>query len=65
MFEFVDSEENVGQEDGVMIIKVIGVGGVGGNIVEYMICEGVKGVEFICVNIDVQVLVKLSVLIKL
>ena len=65
MFEFVDSEENAGQDDGVTIIKVIGVGGAGGNTVEHMIREGVKGVEFICVNTDAQALAKSSAPVKL
>jgi cell division protein FtsZ len=65
MFEFVDSEDNAGQEDGVTIIKVIGVGGAGGNTVEHMIRDGVKGVEFICVNTDAQALAKSSAPIKL
>ena len=38
------------------VIKVIGVGGGGGNAVNRMIEEGVQGVEFIAVNTDVQVL---------
>ena len=37
-------------------IKVIGVGGGGGNAVEHMIAEGVQGVEFICANTDAQAL---------
>src|SRR4051794_24099863 len=37
-------------------IKVIGVGGGGGNAVEHMIEEGVQGVEFICANTDAQAL---------
>ena len=37
-------------------IKVIGVGGGGGNCVEHMIAEGVQGVEFICANTDAQAL---------
>ncbi|MEN9329206.1 MAG: hypothetical protein RLZZ484_394, partial [Pseudomonadota bacterium] len=37
-------------------IKVIGVGGGGGNAVEHMIASGVKGVEFICANTDAQAL---------
>jgi cell division protein FtsZ len=35
------------------IIKVIGVGGCGGNAVDHMILNGVAGVEFICANPDV------------
>ena len=37
-------------------IKVIGVGGGGGNAVEHMISEGVQGVQFICANTDAQAL---------
>ncbi len=37
-------------------IKVIGVGGGGGNAVEHMIAQGVQGVEFICANTDAQAL---------
>jgi cell division protein FtsZ len=37
-------------------IKVIGVGGGGGNAVEYMIAQGVQGVEFLCANTDAQAL---------
>lgn len=39
-------------------IKVIGVGGGGGNAVNHMIRSGVKGVEFIAVNTDAQALAK-------
>jgi cell division protein FtsZ len=37
-------------------IKVIGVGGGGGNAVEHMIDEGVQGVDFVCANTDAQAL---------
>jgi cell division protein FtsZ len=37
-------------------IKVIGVGGGGGNAVEHMLSEGVQGVEFVCANTDAQAL---------
>ena len=37
-------------------IKVIGIGGGGGNAVNRMIESGVKGVEFIVANTDLQVL---------
>lgn len=40
------------------IIKVIGVGGGGSNAVERMIKAGIRGVEFIAMNTDVQVLDK-------
>jgi cell division protein FtsZ len=38
------------------LIKVIGVGGGGGNAVEHMIEQGVQGVEFVCANTDAQAL---------
>ena len=38
------------------IIKVIGVGGGGGNAINRMIDEGVAGVEFIAANTDIQAL---------
>jgi len=37
-------------------IKVVGVGGGGGNAVEHMINQGVQGVEFVCANTDAQAL---------
>ena len=50
MFEIVDTQP---QE---AVIKVVGVGGCGGNAVDHMINEGVDGVEFICANTDSQAL---------
>jgi len=38
------------------VLKVIGVGGAGGNAVNRMIAEELKGVEFVAVNTDMQVL---------
>jgi cell division protein FtsZ len=38
------------------VIKVIGVGGAGGNAVNHMASSGVRGVEFICANTDAQAL---------
>ena len=38
------------------VIKVIGVGGGGGNAIEHMIGENVGGVEFVCANTDLQAL---------
>ncbi|MCE2970336.1 MAG: cell division protein FtsZ [Burkholderiales bacterium] len=40
------------------VIKVIGVGGAGGNAVEHMIRRGVQGVEFIVANTDHQALAR-------
>lgn len=37
-------------------IKVIGVGGGGGNAVDHMIAKAVQGVEFVCANTDAQAL---------
>lgn len=50
MFEIVDTQP---QE---AVIKVIGVGGCGGNAIDHMLVEGVEGVEFICANTDAQAL---------
>jgi len=46
-FEMLDTEPA-----GKTIIKVVGVGGAGGNAVQHMIRRGVQGVEFICMNTD-------------
>ena len=49
-FEILDTSANS------TVIKVIGVGGAGGNAVTHMIHSGVQGVEFICANTDAQAL---------
>jgi cell division protein FtsZ len=54
MFELV---ENLPQN---AVIKVIGVGGGGGNAVHHMINNQVEGVEFICANTDAQALSNLK-----
>lgn len=38
------------------VIKVVGVGGGGGNAVEHMVSQNIEGVEFICANTDAQAL---------
>lgn len=50
MFEIMEAQS----QDA--IIKVIGVGGCGGNAVDHMIEQGVQGVEFIAINTDAQAL---------
>jgi len=50
MFEIIES-----QQDNA-VIKVVGVGGGGGNAVEHMLTENIDGVEFICANTDAQAL---------
>jgi cell division protein FtsZ len=40
------------------IIKVVGVGGAGGNAIQHMISKGLPGVEFIVANTDAQALAK-------
>ena len=50
MFELVD---NLPQS---AVIKVIGVGGGGGNAVNHMMRSNIEGVEFICANTDAQAL---------
>jgi cell division protein FtsZ len=59
MIEIVDKEP-VGA-----IIKVVGVGGAGGNAVDHMIREGVNGVEFIAANTDGMALNRSQASIKL
>ncbi len=54
MFELMDS---VAQE---AVIKVIGVGGGGGNAVQHMVTSGISGVDFICANTDAQALSKVT-----
>lgn len=41
-------------------IKVVGIGGGGGNAIEHMMAEHIEGVEFICANTDAQALSKSS-----
>ena len=48
--------EIVEDNKGKAIIKVVGVGGGGGNAVQHMVEEGIKGAEFICINTDKQAL---------
>ena len=50
MFELMDSYSQRA------VIKVIGVGGGGGNAVQHMLSANIEGVEFICANTDAQVL---------
>lgn len=52
MFEIIDDEEHSAQA----IIKVIGIGGGGGNAINYMIEKGLTGAEFIAMNTDAQAL---------
>lgn len=50
MFEMLDNAKKS------TVIKVVGVGGAGGNAVSHMIRSGVQGVDFICCNTDAQAL---------
>ncbi|KTD44699.1 MULTISPECIES: cell division protein FtsZ [Legionella] len=52
MFELMESSH----QDNNAVIKVVGVGGGGGNAVEHMVAENIDGVEFICANTDAQAL---------
>jgi cell division protein FtsZ len=54
MFELVD---NIPASP---VIKVIGVGGGGGNAVNHMVKSNIEGVEFICANTDAQALKSIS-----
>jgi cell division protein FtsZ len=53
MFEILDSNQVTGT-----VIKVIGIGGAGGNAVDHMIRNGVGGVEFLAANTDAQALAR-------
>jgi len=50
MFELMDAYSQSA------VIKVIGVGGGGGNAVTHMVATGIEGVDFICINTDSQAL---------
>ncbi len=50
MFELMDAHSSTA------VIKVIGVGGGGGNAVAHMVDAGIEGVDFICANTDSQAL---------
>lgn len=50
MFELMDAYSQSA------VIKVLGVGGGGGNAVSHMVNSGIEGVDFICVNTDSQAL---------
>lgn len=50
MFELMDTDERSAN------IKVIGVGGGGGNAVKNMLESGIEGVDFLCANTDAQAL---------
>jgi cell division protein FtsZ len=52
----VDSFNSQPIQSGLPTIKVIGVGGGGGNVVNRMINDGVKGVQYIAANTDMMVL---------
>ena len=52
MFEVVENKKQKA------VIKVMGVGGCGGNAIDYMIEKNVTGVDFICANTDLQALQK-------
>lgn len=54
MFELMDS---IAQD---AVIKVVGVGGGGGNAVRHMVSTGIEGVDFICANTDAQALTKIN-----
>ena len=50
-------EDNANQN---AVIKVVGIGGGGGNAVQHMVATGIEGVEFIAINTDAQVLNKIN-----
>ena len=54
MFELMDNNNQSA------VIKVVGVGGGGGNAVEHMVCQNIEGVDFVCANTDAQALDRAS-----
>lgn len=50
-------EEDMNQN---AVIKVVGVGGGGGNAVQHMVASGIEGVDFVAINTDAQVLKKIN-----
>ncbi|MDH3280074.1 MAG: cell division protein FtsZ, partial [Gammaproteobacteria bacterium] len=52
MFELLDT---VGQQ---AVIKVVGVGGGGGNAVDHMVAANIEGVDFVNANTDAQMLTR-------
>lgn len=54
MFQLVEKLESGAR------IKVVGVGGGGGNAVEHMLSSALEGVEFLCTNTDAQALQRLN-----
>jgi cell division protein FtsZ len=55
MFELMDAYSQSA------VIKVLGIGGGGGNAVGHMVQSGIEGVEFMCINTDAQALKHSSV----
>ena len=58
---FVGKEVTPVRTPGMPVIKVVGLGGGGGNAVDYMVRSNVQGVEFMCANTDAQALENASV----
>ena len=57
---FQMADDHVDSFNGNAVIKVFGIGGGGGNAVDHMVRSGLKGVQFICANTDMQALKKMS-----
>ena len=55
MFELMDGYSETA------VIKVLGIGGGGGNAVAHMVRTGIEGVDFICANTDAQALKNVKV----
>ncbi|HVY66032.1 MAG TPA: cell division protein FtsZ [Gammaproteobacteria bacterium] len=55
MFELMDGYSETA------VIKVLGIGGGGGNAVAHMVRSGIEGVDFICANTDAQALKNVKV----
>lgn len=64
-FDYVESAEKIESKPRIVRIKVVGVGGAGGNAINRMIDEKLSGVDFIAINTDLQVLERNKAPVKL
>mgnify|MGYP003484768116 FL=1 len=60
MSKYTMPDDNQLQSNGQASFTVFGVGGGGGNAVEHMVQQGIRGVTFVCANTDKQALDRLT-----
>nr|WP_261978549.1 cell division protein FtsZ [Buchnera aphidicola] len=64
MYQFTERKKKMFEQTQLIndaVIKVIGVGGGGGNAVEHMVREKIEGVDFFAINTDAQALKKIEI----